>query len=80
MARPPLALGHHGTITTKREDGRWVARCRVRDLDGVTRRVARWGTSRAGAQTALQDELRNRHGERVETLRPHSRFRDAADV
>jgi integrase len=24
MARPPLVLGHHGTITTKREDGRWV--------------------------------------------------------
>jgi hypothetical protein len=53
MARPPLALGHHGTITTKRENGRWVARCRVRDLDGVNRRVARWGTSKAGAQSAL---------------------------
>lgn len=80
MARPPLALGHHGTITTKREDGRWVARCRVRDLDGVTRRVARWGTTKAGAQAALQDELRNRHGERVETLRPHAQFRDAAGI
>jgi integrase len=80
MARPPLALGHHGTITTKRENGRWVARCRVRDLDGVTRRVARWGTSKAGAQSALQDDLRRRHGERVEALRMNSRFRDAADV
>jgi hypothetical protein len=40
MARPPLALGHHGTITVGREDGRRVARCRVRDRDGATRRVA----------------------------------------
>lgn len=80
MARPPLALGHHGTITTKRENGRWVARCRVRDLDGVTRRVARWGTSKAGAQSALQDDLKRRHGERVEALRMNSRFRDAAEV
>lgn len=80
MARPPLALGHHGTITTARENGRWVARVRVRDHDGVTRRVARWGTSKAGAQRALQDELRTRHGERATVLRPNSRFRDAADV
>lgn len=80
MARPPLALGHHGTITTKREDGRWVSRCRVRDFDGVTRRCARWGATKAAAQAALQDELRTRHGDRPETLRPNSRFRDAAGV
>ncbi|HEY2766448.1 MAG TPA: hypothetical protein VGJ13_20925, partial [Pseudonocardiaceae bacterium] len=80
MARPPLALGHHGTIKVTRDDGQWVARCRVRDLDGVTRRVARWGSSRTAAQHALQDELRQRRGERTELLRPHSRFRDAAAV
>lgn len=80
MARPPLALGHHGTIACKRENGRWVARCRVRDLDGVTRRVARWGTSRAAAQRDLQDDLRRRHGDRAVVLRPNSRFRDASEV
>ncbi|MGD9525210.1 tyrosine-type recombinase/integrase [Pseudonocardia sp.] len=80
MARPPLALGHHGSVKCTREDGRWVARCRVRDLDGRTRRVERWGSTRAAAQKALQDELRNRRGERVELLRTDSRFRDAADV
>jgi len=80
MARPPLALGHHGSVTATRENGRWVARCRVRDLDGRTRKVERWGTSRAAAQRALQDELRARHGEHVEVLRRESRFRDAADV
>jgi hypothetical protein len=45
MARPPLPLGQHGNTKVKREDGRWVARCRVRDLDGVTRRAERWGSS-----------------------------------
>jgi hypothetical protein len=57
MARPPLALGDHGSIKVVRDNGRWVARCRFRDLDGVTRRVERWGTSRAAAQQELQTEL-----------------------
>jgi hypothetical protein len=76
----PLALGHHGSIKVGREDGQWVARCRFRDLDGVTRRVARWGTSKAGAQAALQDELRKRTGQRTEVLEPNSRFHEAADA
>jgi integrase len=80
MARPPLVLGHHGSIKVGREDGQWVARCRFRDLDGVTRRVARWGTSKAAAQAALQDELRKRTGQRTEVLKPNSRFREAADI
>lgn len=50
----------------------------VRDLDGVTRKVERWGSSRTAAQRALQDELRQRRGERTELLRPESRFKDAA--
>lgn len=80
MARPPLALGHHGTIKVVRDGDQWVARCRVRDLDGATRQVARWGTSRTAAQRALQGELQQRRGEWTELLRTHSRFRDAADV
>jgi integrase len=80
MARPPLPLGHHGSIKATREGGQWVTRCRVRDLDGVTRKVERWGSSRTAAQRALQDELRQRRGERTELLRPHSTFRDAATV
>jgi len=39
MARPPLLLGTHGSITVKREDRRWVARYRYRDLDGKTRSI-----------------------------------------
>ena len=80
MARPPLPLGHHGSVKLARESGQWVARCRVRDLDGVTRKVERWGSSRTAAQGALQDELRQRRGERTQLLRPQSRFRDAAAV
>ncbi len=80
MARPPLALGHHGTVHLTRKGKGWAARCRVRDLDGVTRQIEKRGTSRAAAQRALQDELRQRHGQRVEALRPYSRFRDAADI
>lgn len=80
MARPPLALGHHGTIKTARDGDQWVARCRFRDLDGMTRRVARWANSKTGAQQALQEELRSRQGERTEKLRPTSRFREAAEV
>lgn len=80
MARPPLALGHHGTISVARDRGQWVARCRVHDLDDATRQVARWGPSRTAAQRALQDELRQRHGERAELLRPHSKLSDAVNV
>lgn len=71
---------YHGAITAARKDGQWVARCRVRDLDGVTREVERWGSSRTAAQRALQDELRQRRGERTELLRPNSRFREAAAI
>lgn len=80
MARPPLALGHHGTIKLSHERGMWCARCRVRDLDGVTRRVARFAATRSAAQQALQQELRRRGGERSELLRADSRFRDAAEI
>jgi hypothetical protein len=80
MARSPLALGHHVSITVTRDRGQWVARCRFRDLDGVTRRVARWGSSKTAAQQAIQDELRERRGEQTEILRSGSRFREAAVV
>src|SRR6185295_941331 len=40
--RPPLRIGQHGKITRNYlGDGVWLARCRFRDLDGVTRRVER---------------------------------------
>lgn len=40
--RPPLRIGQHGKITrTQIVGGLWVARCRYRDRDGVTRRLER---------------------------------------
>ncbi|OBA85967.1 hypothetical protein A5633_11495 [Mycolicibacterium elephantis] len=40
--RPPLRIGQHGKITrTQVSKGVWVARCRYRDRDGVTRRLER---------------------------------------
>lgn len=40
--RPALRIGQHGRITrTQLAPGKWEARCRVRDTDGVLRHVAR---------------------------------------
>jgi integrase len=40
--RPRLPIGAHGRITRKNlGGGTWLARCRYRDLDGVTRRIER---------------------------------------
>jgi integrase len=80
MARPPLPLGRHGAISIAPKRGQWVARCRLRGLDGVTRKIEKWGRTRTAARLALQEELRNQRGERAEMLRPDARFCDAADV
>lgn len=65
--RPPLRLGHHGKIRRIEVDkGIWIARCRYRDNDGVTRIVERqspipgkdqWGKQ---AEDELLDTLRTR--------------------
>ena len=42
--RPPLRIGQHGNITRDYlGSGVWLARCRYRDSDGVTRKVQRRG-------------------------------------
>lgn len=42
--RPPLRIGQHGKISREYLGGGvWVARCKFRDSDGVTRRVERRG-------------------------------------
>ena len=82
MARPPLAMGTHGSISiNKRPDSTaYVARCRFRDFDGVTRSLERSGRSKATAMAALQDEVRSRVGTPAAPLRPHHRFERAAEV
>ena len=80
MARPPLPLGQHGEISIATKRGQWVARCRLRGFDGVTRKVERAGRTRTAARLALQEELSRQRGERAEMLRPNARFRDGADL
>lgn len=65
--RPPLRIGQHGKVTRKQVSGGvWLARCRFRDADGVTRVVER--RSPVGqvdqygklAEDALIDSLKER--------------------
>ncbi|MGB8406303.1 MAG: site-specific integrase [Mycobacterium sp.] len=65
--RPPLRIGQHGKISRhKLVGGVWVARCRYRDSDGVTRIVERRGPAddfdKHGklAEDALVEALANR--------------------
>lgn len=61
MPRPPLRIGTWGQISrTEVRKGKWVARCRVRDVDGVTRKVEAWGKSGAAAERALTGSLADR--------------------
>jgi len=61
MARPPLGIGTYGTITrTETSPGKWRARTRYRDHDGVTRLVERYGATGAAAERALKAALRDR--------------------
>lgn len=61
MGRPALPLGAHGQITTRLLDnGRTEASCRVRDLDGVTRRASASGRSSAEALRRLRAALSTR--------------------
>lgn len=55
----------------------YVARCRFRDYDGVTRSLER-RSSKAAASRALQDEIRTRTGSPAAPLRPHHTFERAA--
>lgn len=62
--RPPLRIGQHGKITrVQLSGGVWLARCRFRDLDGVTRRVERMTPAGladdygARAEEALRDAI-----------------------
>lgn len=62
--RPPLRIGQHGKITRAQvATNIWVARCRYRDRDGVTRRLERMTPAGAedeygaAAEAALWDAI-----------------------
>lgn len=63
------------------ESGVWVARCRFRDQDGVTRPMRKHGPTRSAARNALNEAIsdRQRAGrQRAGELTPGSTFADAA--
>lgn len=56
--RPPLRIGQHGKIKRiEVEPGVWIARCRYRDTDGVTRIVERRSPQRDQHGKLAEDEL-----------------------
>lgn len=56
--RPPLRIGQHGKITrTPLGGGLWLARCRFRDTDGVTRIVERRGPAEDQYGKLAEDAL-----------------------
>ncbi len=86
MARPPLAVGTHGSINTVRVSAEgvkpesWRARTRFRDLDGVTRPVERFGPSRTKAETELQKALQQRLGTPAQKVNDTTRIRDLTAI
>lgn len=67
VGKPPLWIGQHGKITrTALGGGVWLAHCRFRDTDGVTRRVERRCPTDANdqygklAEGALTEALKSR--------------------
>lgn len=73
MPRPSLPIGSWGKIKrTELGKGRWVAKARVRDLDGVTRLVERNGRTGAEAERNLSAHLAERTAPSMEDLTPES--------
>src|SRR6476659_6749874 len=60
MARPPLVLGTSGSMRTYRTPAGWRARTAYRDYDGVTREIQRHAPTKAKAERALAEAVRDR--------------------
>ena len=79
MARPPLPVGTAGrTSFLSMPNGTVRARALFRDYDGVTRPVSRYGRSRAAAERALKEALRDRSGPTAGQITSTARVRDVA--
>lgn len=75
MPRPPLPIGSWGKVSrSELGRGRWVAKARVRDVDGVTRLVERIGRTGAEAERNLTSYLVERSAPSTEELTPESRI------
>src|SRR3954454_14854291 len=85
MARPPPPLGTPGQIKVIETKPKvWVARCRFRDHDGVTRQLKAHGPTQSAARSSLHDTIRDRQrgtrGAGSDVLAPAATFADAAEL
>lgn len=79
--RPPLSVGTYGDIRiTATKAGTQKARCRYRDMDGVTREVTATGPTKRAATDALLAKLKERTQGHDDQLTPASRITDLARV
>lgn len=74
MARPPLSVGTAGKISFATLNGTVRAKALFRDFDGVTRPVARFGPTKAAAERALKEALRDRTGPLGESITADTRL------
>lgn len=81
MARPPMPVGTAGKIDFLTIGPKHVrARVRVRDYDGVTRPVTRFGATKAAAERRLKEALRDRVGPTEGPITSDTKVRDLAEV
>ena len=76
--RPPLPLGVHGEINTrKKENGKWVARTYYRDDTGKRRDITATGKTKAAATLALKEKIATYQP--IEQATADMRLRDFTD-
>lgn len=80
MGRPPLPVGTWGSITVDGSPGRYRARTRFRDFDGVTRQVERTGATKGAARAALTAYLSERTAPSGDAITGESRLSEVAEV
>jgi hypothetical protein len=81
VARPPLALGTYGRISTSPYGTGYWARTLYRDYDGVTRRVEKHGRTKGSAERALRVALRDRvHVEAGAEITPDTKISVLGEV
>lgn len=82
MARPPLPVGTAGKIRFQKLGKQRIrARVNIRDHDGETREVTRFGPTQAAAERRLKEALRDRAGAQAEgEITADTRLRDAAKL
>lgn len=80
MGRPPLPVGTWGSVTVEGTPGRYRARTRFRDFDGVTRQVERTGTTKGAARAALTAYLSERTAPAGDAITGATRLTELAEV